>query len=165
MAASTVIKQLHDGIIDLEDGTTPTAVTLTVPFSVGDLSVSGLQQTQRAVTKYETRGVFNSARLGGRTYPTGSFSAHLADYSDGTEQTLIDFFLAQASFSANVSTLGANAEVYAVKITLTVEGSDHGDTADHTIVMDDCVCTLDTSEGEPNTVSVNFEVLGTIAFT
>lgn len=165
MAASTVIKHLYDGEIAVEDGTTPTAVSLTVPFTVGDLSLSGLAQTQNEVVAYETRGTLHTVRHSSRTYPSGSFSAQLADYSDGTDQTLLDFLLGQASYSANVSTLGANAEVYGVKLTLTVEGTDHGDSADHTIVLDDCVCTLDVAEGEPNTVSVSFTVYGSVSFT
>lgn len=165
MAASTVIKHLFDGAIQFEDGTTPTAVALTIPFTVGDLSISGLSETLNEVAKYETRGTFHSARHTTRTYPSGSFSFQIADYSDGTENTAIDFSLKAGSYASNVSTLGANADVYTVDITLTVEGTDLGDTADHTIVLTDCRLTIDVSEGEPNTATVNFECLGTVTFT
>lgn len=164
MAASTFIKHLYDGTISLADGT-GTPVTLTVPFTVGDLSVSGLSETQKNVVAYETRGTFNTLRHTSRTYPSGSFSAHLADYSDATESTLIDFILAANSYSGNASTSGANAEVYTIDITLTVEGTDYGDAADHTIVLTDCQCTLDTAEGEPNTATINFTCYGTVTFT
>lgn len=166
MAASTVTKHLYDGQIDLEDGTTPGAVSLTAPFTVGDLSLTGLQETQNNVVAYETRGTLNSVRHSSRTYPSVSFSLHLADLSDGTDQTVVDFLLKQASFSANVSTFGANAEVYAIQVTLTIEGTDWGDTADHTIVMADFVPTsVDIAEGEPNTVSVSGTVYGSITMT
>ena len=165
MAASTVVKHLYDGQIDVEDGTTPTPVSLTVPFTVGDLSLSGYAETQRGVTAYTARGVLTSVRHTDRTFVTGSFSAQLADISDGTDNTLVDFLTKQGSYASNVSTLGASAEVYGVKITLTVEGTDLGDSADHTIVLDDCVCTVDISEGEPNTVTVNFTCYGTISLT
>lgn len=164
MAASTVIKHLYDGSISLADGT-GTPVTLTVPFSVGDLSISGLSETQNNVTAYETRGTFNSLRHTSRTYPTGSFSAQLADYSDATDTTLIDFILKQNSFSGNASTLGTASDVYTIDITLTVEGTDFGDSSDHTVVITDCQCTLDTAEGEPNTATINFTCYGTVTFT
>lgn len=166
MAASTVIKDLYDGTITLEDGTTPTAVSLTVPFSIGNLSVDGLSPQQRAVNKYETRGTFHSAKYGARTYASGSFSFQVADFSDASENTAIDFLLFQGSYGSNVSTLGtATSVVQAVKITLTVEGTDHEDASDHTLVMDDCVITMALAEGEPNTVNVSFEVLGSITWT
>ena len=160
MAASTVIKHLFDGTITIEDGTTPTAVSLTVPFTQGDFGASGLGSTLREIAKYETRGTFHSARYTARRYPSGSFTAMLADLSDGTDGTLVDFALNQASYSANVSTLGASAEVYAVKLTLTIEGTDHGDSADHTIELDDCTLVVDVAEGEPNLITVNYECLG-----
>jgi hypothetical protein len=31
--------------------------------------------------------------------------------------------------------------------------------------MDDCRCTIDFSEGDPSSFTINFEVLGTIAAT
>ena len=164
MALSTVIKHLFDGSISVSDGT-GTPVTLALLYTTGDLSITGLMETQNATVKYETRGSFHSARKAARTYATGSFTLQIADYSDATSQTAADMFLKQNSFLANESTLGANADVYTLDITLTVEGTNHGDAADHTIVMTDCDCTVDHSEGEPNTLTVSFEVLGTVAWT
>ena len=164
MAASTVIKHLYDGAITLADGT-GVPVTLVVPFTVGDLSVTGLAETQSNVVAYETRGTLNSVRHTSRTYPSGSFSFQVADYSDGTDQTAIDFLLKQSSYSANVSTLGSNAEVYTVDVTLDVEGTDFGDTADHSIALTDCHFTIDHSEGEPNTVSCSFTCYGSVTFS
>jgi len=71
----------------------------------------------------------------------------------------------RGAFSSAVSTLGANAEVYAVKLTLTIEGTDHGDAADHTIVLDDCTCSVDFAEGDPNSLSVSFTCYGAITLT
>jgi len=52
-----------------------------------------------------------------------------------------------------------------LKITLTVEGTNFGDPSDHTLEMDDCRCTIDFSEGDPSSFTINFEVLGTITAT
>ena len=69
------------------------------------------------------------------------------------------------SYSSNVSTLGSSADVYAVDLVLSVSGTALGDAADHTITLTDCRLTIDVSEGEPNTATVNFECLGTVTFT
>jgi hypothetical protein len=165
MAHSTIVKNFGDGSITIEDGTTPTALDYTCSFDQGDLSITGLSATQREVTAYERRGVLKTVRHTTRTYPTGSFSLMLADLSDGTDETLVDILMKQGAFSAAVSTLDANAEVYTTKITLTIEGTDHGDAADHTLVLDDVHCTVDVAEGDPNTVTVNFTVYGSVTMT
>jgi hypothetical protein len=164
MAASTVIKHLYDGSITVEDGTTPTAVSLAIPFTVGDLSLDTLQESGRGVQAYQTRGSLHSVRLAAKEFPTVTFSAQLADLSDATDGTLVDFVLKQASYSANVSTL-TGSDVYAVKITLTVEGTDLGDTADHTITLDDVHCTMAIAEGEPDTVTISGTVYGAVTMT
>jgi len=162
MAASTIIKNLTDGQLTLSDGT-GVPVTLVVNLDSGDLSVGGLQQKQNEVSKYESRGAFKTARHTTRTYPSGSFSFMVADISDATDQTVIDFLLNQNSYSANQSTLPG--DVYAVDIQFDLEGTDFGDTADHQILLGDCVCRLDFAEGDPDLVTCNFEVLGTITMS
>ena len=84
-----------------------------------------------------------------------SLTAHIADYSDGTDATAIDFFLKSGSFASNASVFGANAEVYGLDLILTIEGTDHGDDADHVISMLNFVGTIGIAEGEPNTLSVS----------
>jgi hypothetical protein len=164
MAASTVIKNLNDGTITLEDGT-GTPVTLVVPFSTGDLNVTALAATQNEVTAYETRGTLNTVRHTSRTYPTLGFSFQVADYTDVTDFTAQDFVMFQGAYASNVSTLGANAEVKTIKVTLTVEGTDHGDAADHTIVLDDVHCTMNITEGDPNTATISGTVYGSVTRT
>jgi len=162
MAASTVIKHLYDGLIALLDGT-GTPVQLTVPFSMGDLSIKGLAQTQREVIAYESRGVLNSVRHTKRTYPTGSFSYMIADYSDATNNTVIDFIRKAGSYNANTSTLGTASDVYTIDIKLTVEGTNFGDSSDHTITLEDCHCTIDIDEGEPNKGTISFTTYGAVS--
>lgn len=163
MAASTVIKHLHDGSLTLKDGT-GTPVTLVIPFYMADFNFAGLQETQRAVVAYETQGVLHTVRHSTRAYPTGSFTLALADFSDATERTVLDFLLKRGSYSANVSTL-TPPEVYAVDLVWTVEGTNLGDPSDHVATITDCVCTLDLAEGEPNTLSVSFTMYGTYTQT
>ena len=52
-----------------------------------------------------------------------------------------------------------------INIALTIEGTDLGDTADHTITMDDCEVTMAVAEGDPNTISLSWTVYGTVTMT
>lgn len=152
--ASTVVKHFTDGTIEFADGT-GTPVTLTLPLGIGDFSASGFQESQQDVNVYQSRGVLRSLRKGAKNFVSGSFSAMLADISDASAGDAIDFVLQQAAYSANTSTLSAS-DVYCVKVTLTIEGTDLGDAADHTIVLDNCVVTFDVSEGEPDNIAFSY---------
>jgi hypothetical protein len=166
MAASAVIKHLTDGTITLKDGT-GSPVSLIVPFSVGDLSISGMETDTlgRTVNAYETRGVLNSLRRGARVYPTVSFSTQLADVTDATEKTLLDMVLKRASYGGNTSTTAATGDVYTLDVVFTVEGTNVGDTADHVITLEDVHFTADVAEGEPNTITLSGTIYGTVVLT
>jgi hypothetical protein len=161
MAISTVTKNLNDGSLALEDGTGP-PVTLTVPVSVGDTTISNLRAVSgitgelNEVVAYETRGKLDGVRHTSRVYPEGSFTVHFREFTSAAVGVVLDFIRRVNAYSANASTLGANADVYTVKITLTVEGTDHGDGADAVIVLDDCHCTADFAEGDPNTLTISY---------
>ncbi len=163
MAISTVVKHLHDGSITLSDGT-GSPVTLVVPFSTGDLSTDGEQETQNAVNAYETRGVLHTVRHGAKSYISGSFSFMVPEYTNSSIGVAIDFLKQQNAYSGNNSTL-VPTEVYAVDIILTTEGTDLGDGKDHTTTLTDCVCTIARAEGEPNTASISFTCYGTMTDT
>ena len=163
MAASTVVKHLFDGSIVVNDGT-GSPVTLAVPFTQGDLALDNLMQGGRGVQAYQTRGVFHSLRLTGVEFPTLNFSAMLADLSDATDGTLVDFVLKQNSYSGNISTL-AGSDTYCVDVVLTIEGTDVGDAADHTITLTDVHFTMAIAEGEPDTVTLSGTVYGSTTMT
>lgn len=164
MAASTIIKHFTDGSLVVKDGT-GTPVTLAIPFTMGDFSLGGLTQALRATNVYETRGQLVGLRKGAKAFPTGSFSCMVADYSDASDRTLLDFLRKNASYSANISTTTALGDVYTVDLVFTVEGTDLGDAADHVITLEDCDCSMDLSEGEPNSLSVSFTVYGAVSMT
>tara|TARA_R100001244_G_scaffold53803_3_gene46670 strand:- start:869 stop:1363 length:495 start_codon:yes stop_codon:yes gene_type:complete len=164
MAHSTVVKNFRDGTILIQDATgTPLAAT--VQYEAGDFSISGLTSTQKEVTTYLDRGDLGSVRHTTQTFPSGSFTLHFTDLTDGSYATVYDLVNKKGSAAAAVSTLGANADVYAVKITATIEGTDHGDDSDHVIVLDDCVASVDFSEGDPSSLSISFTCYGTIALS
>ena len=154
MAVSTVTKHFTDGTLVLSDGT-GSPVTFTMPLTVGDVTIDGVGQKMREPVVYQTRGAANSIRHAARSFATVSLTAHIADYSDGTDNTAIDYFLKSGSYATNVSVFGANAEVYGIDLVLTIEGTDHGDAADHVLTMKNFVGTIGIAEGEPNTLSVS----------
>ena len=88
MAESTIVKTKRDGTITIEDGTTPTALSYTVAFEAGDLS---LTIPGRTVNLFLDRGELTNPpqiRYGDDQVPTGTFTAQLRDVSDGTDETL-----------------------------------------------------------------------------
>jgi len=155
MAESTVAKTRRDGSITFSDNAG--AHTLTVAYEQGDLNLSIPGPT---VNVYLDRGVLGatpSLRYGDDQPCTGTFSAYLRDVSDAAYATLLEILTLTGYVATDwVSTLGANGEVFTVTMALTIEGTDHGDSADHTITLNHVVVTGSISEGDPNTVSISF---------
>ena len=161
MPASTVVKNFRDATINIKDGT-GTPIEMTVSLENGDFSLSGLMSGQKETSVYMDRGAFASIRHTNQTFPTISLSAHMAYLTDNTNGSLLDVVRKTGEFSSAVSTLGANADVMAYLVELVIEGTDHGDSADHTITLDDVVMSVDFSEGDPNSFSLSGTVYGSI---
>ena len=161
MAESTVIKNFRDTTILIEDGT-GTPLNYTVAYEAGDAS---FDIGKYEISVYRDRGDVCSVRKTNQGLPSGSFTVHFRDLTDGTSTTLTDILDKKGSYAAGLSTLGADADVYTVKLTFTIEGTNHGDAADHTISFDDCYCTWSYSDGDPSSISVNWTCHGAIAQT
>ena len=162
MAVSSVVKNFRDGTILIEDGTgTPLAVT--VQYEAGDFSISGLNQSNTEATTYLDRGELGSVRKTSRTFPTFSFSAHMTDLSDNTDKLLYDAVNKTGAFASAVSTGGTASDVYMLKVTLTIEGTNFGDSADHVLTLNDVrIDSVDVAEGDPNSYTINFTVYGAV---
>lgn len=164
MAASTVIKNFTDGQLTIKDGT-GTPITLVVPYEQGNFSLTGLNRKLRNVVAYESRGSRLSVRHTTRNYPAFSFSAFMAQFNAGAAAaTVLDALLkgTGTTFAAAVSTLGAAADVYTVDLAFSVEGTDFGDSADPTFTLEDCHCSIDWAEGDPNAFTITGTVYGAI---
>ena len=166
MPISSIVKNFRDAVVTMATGG-GVPLTFTLQYEAGDLSLSGANSGAGSyeITKYLDRGELGSVRRTNRSFPTGSLTAHLTDLSDGTNATLWDLVNRTGSFAAAVSTLGANADVYTINITITIEGTTLGDPSDHVLVMNDCRCSIDMAEGDPDSFTLNWEVLGTITAT
>lgn len=159
MAVSSVIKNFTDGKVTLTDAT-GVPIVCEATFSNGDFGVSGLSDKWNDVTAYESRGVFNVLRYGNRTYPSGSFSVKIAEFTNASTNVITDAIIKNGAWSSAVSTYGTGLP-YLLKLTFTMEGTDFGDSADHSAVFTNCRCTVDISEGDPNTATVNWVCYGT----
>lgn len=167
MAYSTVPKTKRDGKIELIDGTTPTATVLEVAYEDGNFTFSDPQQFSELVVM--DRGNFSAIRKQDEQAKTGSFSFHFRQFTDGSEAGSIrDFINKSGNYSANLSTGTSGTpyvEHYTIDILYTAEGTDFGDDADHTVRLSKCVCSLDFSEGDPSSFTLNFTCYGGVTVT
>jgi hypothetical protein len=161
---STVIKNFRDGTLVFADGT-GTPLTLPIVYEAGDFSIDNLNEGLVDTTAYLDRSEFATLRKTNRVFPSFSFTAHMTDLSDATDKLLYDLARKTGAFASAVSTLGANADAMTYKLTFTVEDTNFGDSADHTMVLNDCRITLSFSEGDPNSFSVAGIVYGAITAT
>lgn len=165
-AESSYIKTNTMGSIVLSDAT-GTPVTLALAYDKGDLSISGLGPKLNEHVKIERRGRFVSNAHGARVYPQVSLSLFVGNQvgsSDTAPGTPLEFLTALGAYDANVSVAGTGRPV-TVTITLTIEGTNFGDTADETIVLSNVYCTMAWNEAvEGNTLAITGEVLGSVVF-
>lgn len=161
MAYSVVPKTKRDGVIQLRDGT-GVPVTLDVAFEDGNLTFSQPQQFSELVVM--DRGSFSAVRRQDEQAITGSFSFHFRQFADSSEAGSVRDFINKSGFySSNISTGGTGTpfvEHYCIDIRYTAEGTDFGDDADHQVTISKCVCSLDFSEGDPSTWTLNFTAYG-----
>ena len=162
MALSTIVKSAIDGTITLNDGTAVTPLSVALTFDNGDLSISGLAKTLNEVVAIQGRGKHRSVRLGARSYPTLSFTAHVSQLTAAADDgPVTDMVLGQGVYSAAVST--SSGDVYTLDLTYDIEGTDLGDSADQQIVINDIHCTVDFSESmDGSTVSISGTIYGAI---
>ena len=81
MPISAVVKNFRDGTILLEDGTTPTPLSLTVAFEAGDFSIDNITQgASYDVNAYLDRGEFGSLRKTNKVFPTFTLTLHQCQY-------------------------------------------------------------------------------------
>ena len=155
------MKAARDGQIKLTDGASAAYV---VAYE-GDGNFSFDVPKADAVVIYD-RGAISGVRQGNAGVASISFSVNHRDFTDGSVENLCDFIDGRGSLaSASSAATAAFSDFKLFNVTLTIEGTDHGDTADHVTTLDDCRLSIDFSEGDPNTFSLSGQILGAIAFT
>lgn len=163
MAISSKPKNFRDGTITISDGTTPTPLSLTVIYEAGDFSIDNVMQSQTEVETYLDRGSFHNVRKTNFAPATFTFTATMTDLSDATDKLLWDAVNKTGAFALGVSK--GDTDVWLTQVLFTVEGTDFGDSADHTLTLDKCHLTISFAEGSPNTFTINGTCFGSISAT
>jgi hypothetical protein len=151
----------------IADGT-GSPVTHTVTLDRGDTVIGPLSAKLNEIKDVEARGGFKTSVHGKRIYPTIKFSAWFSsiDQDATAPGSLFEMVTATGSYSANISTLGTGRP-YHVKVTLTLEGTDFGDSADFTIVLNDVHFSVDAwNESEDgNFIGLTGTIKGSVVFS
>ena len=157
MSYSTTVKTTRDGTIVLTDGS---ANTLTVAYEgEGSFSYDGSAETAARVPIYD-RGVVVGVRKGAdEPFKTVSFNVDLRTLTDDTAGSVIDFIMKTNAYSANTST-SSNSDFYTINVEYQIDGG--SDDHNYKITCTDAVGSYTFQEGYPSTISLTFEIFGTI---
>jgi hypothetical protein len=162
MAESTVPKVRRDGKITILDGTTPAANEYEIAYEDGDLSLS---RDKNARIVIRDRGTIVGVRDGDQPVLSIGFTVHMREFTNGGALTLIDVLEKTGNANGWASVSSGAFEPYMLKCKIEVEGTNHGDGADHTMTADKVIFTWDFSEGDPNKISVKGEIYGALTAT
>lgn len=161
--ASQKAKTSYDGAVTMLDAT-GTPLTLTVPFENGDFSASGHNASGRAAVVIKARGKVVAVRNGESAEITGSFSMKMSEFTAGSSNANpLDALMKKSgtSWASAVSTYSAGSERMMVGLKFDIEGTNIGDSVDHTITYLKCDLTWDFAEsGDGNTITFNYTCYG-----
>lgn len=151
-----ILNQFDSGTITFKDGTAVTPLSCTVLFDQGDFSISGLSNELADVSAYQSRRTLHSLRKGARTFPTGSFSAMMSEFSEADDGNVVDLITGKAAtpFSARISTTAAKGDVLTLDLVFVLDGE--------TSTLEDCHVMFDFAEGDPTTFSFSYTCYGAI---
>jgi hypothetical protein len=156
MPETTVVAVPRDGTITITNGD---ATTYTVAYEAGDMSMN-FDKAERIVI-YD-RATIVGLRAGNDPVPTISFSCHLRELADTTEDTILDFVYQTNNSSAATSTGGTGFEQFLVTVEFqanmaALSGSNTKATFEKVLL------TAAVSEGSPDSIAFTGEVYGTIS--
>jgi len=154
MAESTVVKVRKDGTITIYDGAT-TPLSYTVAYEDGDFQASW---PKRESVLIKDRGTIAGERYGDQPVGSLSFTCHMREFTDAASATIVDVIQREAIWVAATSTGGTGYESFMHKVTMTCEGTDFGDSADHVLLFGKVKLNWSFAEGDPNKISVTGEV-------
>jgi len=159
---STTVKVRRDGQIVLQGDSGTDTFTIAYEGD-GDFSYSQ-PKPDRVVIR--DRGIIVGSRKGDDQPITGSFTVDFRAWTDSAsgKASLIDFMDGTGGASS-VTKADVAHEEHNLDMVVTIEGSDHTETTDHTATFSSCIFTYDFSEGDPDRLSVSFECYGGVVYT
>lgn len=157
MAVSNVVKTTVDGsIILIDNAGTPN--TFTVDFEEGDFNFSD-DKKERIIMR--DRGTIVGLRAGDASVGSFSFSCLMRDFTDASGLTICDVIDKTGAAASWVSTGTAGYEQYLIDLKVKIEGTSHGDTGDHNLILEKCYLTWGFGESKDgNKIDVTGEVYG-----
>lgn len=155
MPETTVVAVPRDGTITITNGD---ATTYTVAYESGDASFN-LDKAERIVI-YD-RSTIVGLRAGNDPVPSISFSCHLRELADSTEDTILDFVYQTNNSSAATSTGGTGFEQFLVTVEFQANMSSLGG-SNTKATFEKVLLTASVSEGNPDSIAFTGEVYGTI---
>jgi len=155
MAETTVVAVPRDGTITITNGD---ATVYTVAYEAGDFSMN-LDKAERIVI-YD-RATIVGLRAGSDPVPSISFSVHLRELADTTEDTILDFVYKTGNSSAATSTGGTGFEQYLVTVEFQANMSALAG-SNTKATFEKVLLTASVAEGTPDTISLSGEVYGPI---
>ncbi len=164
MPESSVVKNAKDGTIAVTNGSR----TYTVSLEQGNLSMTGLNEGNYDTTNVQDRGVSSHRRKTNQRPIPFTFTAWMRDFTDAAYVTLVGVLLKKGFSASDLSISGlSTSEVYEVDVLWTIDGTSHGDAANHTMLLEDCrIDSVDLSEAEDkNVVSISGICYGTVTPT
>ncbi len=156
MAESTVVAVPRDGIITITNGD---ATVYTVAYEAGDFNAN-FDKAERIVI-YD-RATIVGLRAGNDPIPSISFSVHLRELADNTEDTILDFVYKTNNSSSATSTGGTGFEQFLVTVEFQADMSALGG-SNTKAIFNKVLLTASVAEGNPTAVSFTGEVYGTVA--
>lgn len=157
-----IVKNFRDGSVVLKDGT-GTPKTATLPFEQGNFAVSGFNVGQTEVQEYFARGTLIGLRKGQQNFQDWSCTLTMSEFTLAATGNFIDLIEGTGTdYSARIGTRADLGDIVTFDLVFTIEGTDLGDSADHTLTMLDNRITYEFAEGDPNTITLNGRCYGGI---
>lgn len=157
MAESTYVKVKRDGIITIQDAAA--ANTYTVAYEDGNLTFSTALTDQVVI---RDRGAIVGCRFGDDPILTGSFSVHMRQFASAASENLCDAIYGVNSCSGWTK-VNTAFEQFNVDIVMSIAGGLDGTGSEAT--FNTCICKWDFKEGDPDAISVTFEIFEGITLT
>lgn len=163
MAFSDVVKNQNDTSMLVEDGTAVTPLAYTGRCEQGDITVGNLSAQNQETAAYESRGQLKSLRKTTRKYPTISFGELFTEFVEAATGTLPELIIGDGPYAARISTTEAKGDTMTFDITITIEGTDFGDAADHVLTAEDIEIDFEWAEGDPDAMSYTGTIYGAMS--
>lgn len=145
----------RDAAITLSD--LASALTFTVPYEEGDFSMEEIGANYSEVFYPMARGVQMVPRYTQTQRVAFSFSAIATDFTDATEKTLRDAVMKQNAWSGAVSTMGASAQVYSLRLKWLASLTAYGAAANPSLTLEKGIFRIAFSEGIPGKFAIKGE--------